>query len=213
VTYDGTLFQLAQATLGAVEIPPVPVYVATLGDHMLRLAGECADGALLNWATPERIAEARRLIAEGAASTGRDATEVTMSMYVRVCVDDDVDAARRAFGTQVLGYALGRPGVPNVLGYRGQFAQMGFDGVLTELEGRRDAGAPLVELVDAAPDELLRAAGYFGDAAGAAAAYERASRGLDETVVRVIAARPGPEAVVSTLEALSPAKIHAARSN
>jgi alkanesulfonate monooxygenase SsuD/methylene tetrahydromethanopterin reductase-like flavin-dependent oxidoreductase (luciferase family) len=210
VTHDGTLFQLHGASLGVRDLPPVPVYIATLGDNMFRLAGECADGACLNWATPARIAEARGLIAEGAARTERDPADVTMSMYVRVCIDDDVDAARRAFGMSALGYALGRPGVPNTVGYRGQFAAMGFDDVLTDLEARRDAGASMTELVDAAPDELLLANGYFGDAAGAAAAYARASEGLDETVVRVITARPGPEAVVATLEALTPAKIHAA---
>ena len=34
---------------------------------MLRLAGETTDGALLNWATPERIAVSRTRIDEGAA--------------------------------------------------------------------------------------------------------------------------------------------------
>ena len=36
------------------------VYLAALGPQMLRLAGEVADGTLLNWATPERIAVSRR---------------------------------------------------------------------------------------------------------------------------------------------------------
>jgi alkanesulfonate monooxygenase SsuD/methylene tetrahydromethanopterin reductase-like flavin-dependent oxidoreductase (luciferase family) len=211
VTHDGAAFRLSGATLGLTDAPTVPVYIATLGEHMFRLAGECADGALLNWATPARIAEGRALVAEGAARTNRDPSAVTMSMYVRVCIDDDVDAARRAFGEQVLGYALGRPGVPDTLGYRGQFGSMGFDEVLTELEARRDAGASMPDLVDATPDDLLLAAGYYGTADGAPAAYARASEGLDETVVRVILARPGPEAVVATLEALTPEKIRAAQ--
>src|SRR5262249_25826215 len=197
--------------LGVSDLPPVPVYLATLGDHMFRLAGECADGALLNWATPARIAEGRALIAEGAARSGRNPRDVTMSMYVRVCVDDDVDAARRAFGEQVLAYALGRAGVSDTLGYRGQFAQMGFGAVLEELEGRRDAGTPMPALVDAAPDELLFAAGYYGRAAGAATAFAKASEGLAGTVVRVITVRPGPAAVVATLAALTPAAVRGAQ--
>ena len=44
------------AALGINEIPTAPVYIAALGPQMLRLAGEAADGALLNWATPDRIA-------------------------------------------------------------------------------------------------------------------------------------------------------------
>jgi hypothetical protein len=90
------------------------------------------------------------------------------------------------------------------------FGQMGFDAVLTELEDRRDRGTSLPELVDAAPDELLTAVGYYGPAAGAAAAYARLSVGLDETVVRIITTRPGPEPVLDTMSALTPAAIRAA---
>ena len=44
------------ASLELAGLPPAPVYLAALGPQMLRLAGEIADGTLLNWATPERIA-------------------------------------------------------------------------------------------------------------------------------------------------------------
>src|SRR3984885_10132530 len=42
------------ASLGVVALPPAPVALAARGPQMLRLAGEISDGALLNWATPER---------------------------------------------------------------------------------------------------------------------------------------------------------------
>lgn len=207
VDHEGVAFNLRRTSVGASDLPAVPVYLATLGPQMLRLAGECADGALLNWATPARIAEARDVIAAGAVKAGRDPGEVTVSMYIRVCVDDDVDAARRAFGAQVLSYAMGRPGTPNTAGYRGMFGQMGFDQVLRELEARRDGGAAMAELVDAAPDELLTAVGYYGPAEDAPAAYARLSAGLDETVVRVITARPGIEPVLETIDALRPDRV------
>ena len=198
------------ATLGLTDLPPAPVYLAALGPQMLRLAGETADGALLNWATPERIAASRVRIDEGAARAGRDPGSVPMTMYIRVCVDDDAAAARQVFGTQVLGYALGRPGVPESAGYRGLFAQMGFDAELTELERRRDRGAALADLVAAAPDEMLHAVGYYGPAAAAPAAFAQLSAGLDEAMVRIITARPGLEPVVETMEALTPALIKSA---
>jgi hypothetical protein len=131
-------------------------------------------------------------------------------MYVRVCIDDDAAAARRAFGRQVLGYALAQPGVPPEAGYRGLFAQMGFGDALRELEDRRDRGQAFPELVDAAPDELFRAVGYFGSAAPAPAAFARLSAGLDETIVRIITARPSPEPVVEAMAALTPSAIRAA---
>lgn len=210
VTADGPGVRLRSASLGVTGLPAAPVYLGALGPQMLRLAGEVAEGALLNWATPQRIAVSRARIAEGAARAGRDPGEIPVTMYVRVCVDDDVAAARQAFGRQVLGYALGRPGIPLDAGYRGLFAQMGFDGALRELEARRDRGAALAELVDAAPDELLHAVGYFGPAEAAPAAFARLSVGLDETIVRVITARPGPEPAVEALAALTPPAIRAA---
>ena len=152
------------ASLGLADLPPAPVYLAALGPQMLRLAGQVADGALLNWATPERIAVSREQIDAGAARAGREPGSVPMTMYIRVCIDDDVAAARQAFGAQVLGYAMGRPGTPQGAGYRGLFAQMGFDAELSELEQRRDRGAAMPELVDAAAEEMLQAVGYYGPA-------------------------------------------------
>jgi alkanesulfonate monooxygenase SsuD/methylene tetrahydromethanopterin reductase-like flavin-dependent oxidoreductase (luciferase family) len=209
VTRDGPAGGIRSAALGTRDLPPAPVYLAALGPQMLRLAGEVADGALLNWATPERIAVSAERIAEGVARAGREPGACPMTMYVRVCIDDDVDAARRAFGAQVLGYALGRTGLPSEAGYRGLFGQMGFDADLRELESRRDRGTTLPELVDAAPDELLHAVGYFGPAAGAPAAFARLSAGLDEAIVRIITARPGLEPVIAAMTTLTPAVIRA----
>ena len=208
VTSDAPLVRLRQASLGLSEPVVAPVYLAALGDQMLALAGEIADGALLNWATPDRIELSRGLIAEGARRGGRDASAVPVTMYVRVCIDDDVAAARRAFGEQVVGYAL----APDA-GYRGLFAKMGFDAVLVDLEARADSGASMGELVDTAPDELLSAVGYFGPASGAASAFARLSAGLDEAIVRIITARPGPEPVVEAMEARTPAAIRAASAD
>jgi 5,10-methylenetetrahydromethanopterin reductase len=201
------------ASLGVRNLPPAPVYLAALGPQMLRLAGETADGALLNWATPEHIAVSRTRIDEGAARAGRDPGVIPMTMYIRVCIDDDVAAARQAFGAQVLSYAMGRPGIPKIAGYRGLFGQMGFDAELSELEQRRDRGEAMPELVAAASDELLQAVGYYGPAGPAPAAFARLSAGLDETVVRIITARPGLEPVGEAMAALTPALIREADKN
>jgi alkanesulfonate monooxygenase SsuD/methylene tetrahydromethanopterin reductase-like flavin-dependent oxidoreductase (luciferase family) len=197
------------ASLGVSGLPPAPVYLAALGPQMLRLAGETADGVLLNWATPERIAASRQRVDAGAARAGRGPGSVPMTMYIRVCIDDDVAAARQAFGAQVLGYAMGQPGVPQGAGYRGLFAQMGFDAELTELEQRRERGAAMPELVAAASDEMLQAVGYYGPAAQAPAAFARLSAGLDEAIVRILTARPGLEPVAEAMAALTPSLIRA----
>ncbi|HET9898802.1 MAG TPA: LLM class flavin-dependent oxidoreductase [Streptosporangiaceae bacterium] len=209
VSYDGPMLSVSDASLGLADPPPVPVYLGALGPQMVRLAGELADGALLNWATPDRIAQSRRMVEDGAARAGRDPKEVAVTMYIRVCVDEDVAAARRALGRQVLSYSMRRQGVPPTSGYRGMFGEMGFGEALSGLEERQRGGEALDALVDAAPDELLSAVGYYGSAQGAAEAYARLSRGLDETVVRIVTARPGLGPVVAAMEALTPARIRA----
>jgi alkanesulfonate monooxygenase SsuD/methylene tetrahydromethanopterin reductase-like flavin-dependent oxidoreductase (luciferase family) len=197
------------ATASLEAAPTAPVYLAALGPQMLRLAGEAADGALLNWASPERIALSRERVDEGSTKAGRAPGSVPLTMYIRVCVDDDVAAARQALGVQVLGYAMGRPGVPDQDGYRALFAQMGFDAVLREAEARRDRGEEPAALVPGLPDEMLHAVGYYGPASDAPAAFARLSTGLDEAIVRVITARPGLEPVRATLAALTPDRIRA----
>ena len=210
VTYEGPALRLQDASLGVSGLPRVPVYLGALGPQMLRLAGELGDGALLNWATADRIAESRRLLKEGATRAGRDPAEVTLTMYIRVCVDDDIEAARQALGKQVLSYAMAQPGAPLTSGYLGLFAEMGFGEILSELEERKESGEPVGALVSAVPDEFLKSVGYFGSAAAAPEAFGRLSQGLDEAIVRIMTARPGLEPVLATLEALTPERIRKA---
>src|SRR5579859_2395868 len=188
VDYTGQGVNLHGQALG-VKAPRVPVYLAAMGPQMLRLSGELADGVTPNWSSPEQIVWLREQVAQGLRRAGREAAEVPFAQYIRVCIDDDEDAARRTFATQVLGYAMARPGQPKDQGYRAHFGRMGFEDILTELEARRDAGTPVSELVDTVPTELLRKVGYFGRPSGAAAALKRLSRGLDEAMVRLITVR------------------------
>jgi len=203
VEYDGTAVSLHGFSLG-IKPPRVPVVLGALGPQMLRLAGEASDGAATNWGTPETHAWSRAQVAEGAKRAGRDPADVKMIEYIRICVDDDEDAARRAFTRALMGYALARPGVSKTLGYRGHFGRMGFDEALSEVEEHRDRGASDDELIDAFPIELARQVGYFGPASGAAAAFRRLAEGLDTAIVRVVRARPTLESVVAVMEACAP---------
>jgi alkanesulfonate monooxygenase SsuD/methylene tetrahydromethanopterin reductase-like flavin-dependent oxidoreductase (luciferase family) len=206
VDYDGKGVSFHGLQLG-IAAPPVPVYLAAMGPQMLRLAGKSADGVTPNWCSPEQIAWMRQQVSEAARQAGRSAADVPFALYIRVCIDSDADAARRAFASQVLSYALARPGQPKDSGYRGHFARMGFEDVLTRLESRRDAGASMSELVDDVPEELLRKVGYFGHASGAADALRELSKGLDEAMVRLIAVRSGDlDACLTAVRACEPSR-------
>jgi alkanesulfonate monooxygenase SsuD/methylene tetrahydromethanopterin reductase-like flavin-dependent oxidoreductase (luciferase family) len=206
VTYEGDFVSLNGARLGISPPPWTPVYLGALGPEMLRLGGELADGLSLNWCTPEQVAWSRQRVAEGAARAGRDAASVVIAEYIRVCVDEDVDVARRAFTRNMMGYALGfGPPGGRPQGYRAHFERMGFAEALARIDDLRRRNAPQDEIVDAFPESMLRQVGYYGPAAGAAAAFRRIAEGLDHAIVRVIAARPGIESTRAALEACAPA--------
>ena len=124
VDYEGPTLRLHGVSLGR-RPPHMPVVLGALGPRMLRLAGAAADGAALNWCTPEQIAWSREQVAAGAARAGRDAAEVRIVEYIRICVDEDETAARRAYTRAILGYALAPQGGSKEHGYRAQFARMG----------------------------------------------------------------------------------------
>jgi len=208
VNYDGKAIQLHHTKLEQ-ETPGVPVYLAALGPQMLELAGEVADGVCLNWATPEQILWSDGHLQAGASKAGRRREDLKMSMYVRVCIDEDVKAARLALGAQVLTYGLSRPGVDRALSYRGHFGRMGFDDLFIDLEQRRDRGTPFLELIDLVPDEFLNLVGYFGTSEGAPARFAELSIGLDEAIVRIITARKGIQPIIDAMDALTPEKIRA----
>jgi alkanesulfonate monooxygenase SsuD/methylene tetrahydromethanopterin reductase-like flavin-dependent oxidoreductase (luciferase family) len=63
------------------------LYVAALGPRMCRLAGEVADGVLLNWLTPEHARLSAEWVREGAASAGRPVPR--LAAYVRVALGPD----------------------------------------------------------------------------------------------------------------------------
>ena len=203
VDYNGEAVKLHGITLG-FHPPRVPIYLGALGPRMLRLAARDADGVVLNWCTPDQIAWSRTEIAEGAERARRNPAEVLLAEYIRVCVDEDREVARRAFTRALLGYALARPGTSKELGYRAHFTRMGFDEALSKLEARRDHGASETELVDEFPPDLALKVGYYGPAAGAAEAFRRLAAGLDLAIVRIVAPRSSPDAVLATIQACRP---------
>ncbi|MHB8571640.1 MAG: LLM class flavin-dependent oxidoreductase [Candidatus Dormibacteria bacterium] len=70
-------------------LPGVRILVAAMGPQMCRLAGELADGALVNWMTPERAAWARERVSEGSVGAGRSPDTVPMIGYIRCAVGED----------------------------------------------------------------------------------------------------------------------------
>ena len=85
----------------------VPIYVGATGMRMMELAGEIADGVLLNYmVSPDYNRRALEALAVGAARAGRTVAEIDRPQLVVCSVDNDRDAAldrSRELLTQYLG--------------------------------------------------------------------------------------------------------------
>jgi 5,10-methylenetetrahydromethanopterin reductase len=173
----------------------VPIFVGALGPQMLRLAGREAQGAALNWCTPEQVEWSR----------SQSGPSTKMLDYIRVCVDDDIPAARAALAQQILQYALlVRPS--GASGYRKHFARMGFDEDVARLEALKAHGKDEAELVEAMPQRMLSTFGYSGRGEGAREWFMNMAKGLDVAVVRLLTPRPGdPRPVRAAMKAFAPA--------
>jgi len=200
VEYEGSTTALHGGRLSIDPAPRTPVYLGALGPKMLALGGELADGICLNWSSAETVASSREVVAEAAKAAGRDPAEVTIMEYIRVCVDEDEMLARRAFTRSMMGYALGQLDAPP-RSYRAHFERMGFTDDLRRIDDMRRAKAPQDEIVDAFPEAMLRKVGYYGKAAGAAAAFKDVAKGLDVAIVRIVGAKPGMESARATVQA------------
>ncbi len=75
-------------------LPGVPVAVAAVGPRMLNLAGEVADAVVATWALPDRVAEIRERIAEGADATGRPPPRLVL--YLRTAIGEGAESRLRA---------------------------------------------------------------------------------------------------------------------
>jgi 5,10-methylenetetrahydromethanopterin reductase len=114
-SYTGKSFQF-QGFPKLVQRPlPFPIYFGSSGPRMLELAGEIADGVILNSiATPEHIQYARAMIQKGAMKAGRDPAKMTVASSVIYSVSDDPEEAALAAKEDILFY-LSYPEISPIL--------------------------------------------------------------------------------------------------
>src|SRR5262249_49814512 len=93
--HDGEFFHTKRFRL---RVPPyrpnLPIYIAALSPHSLRLTGELADGWLPIFLAPARMAAAVAELEAGAVAAGRSLRDIAISPQVSIYVTDDIAAAR-----------------------------------------------------------------------------------------------------------------------
>ena len=135
---------------------PPKIYLAGLNAPMLQLAGEIADGVLMNYSPPDAMPAMIEHIHAGAKKAGRNPNEIDVGIYIRMCVTQDEKKAIDAFRRELAGYAF-------VDSYNKMFARYGLAGEFTEVrrlwkEGKRDQAPSVIS------DASARKIAAFGPA-------------------------------------------------
>ena len=199
VSFDGKVFQTQDAMLNVRAVQnPLPVYLAALKPKMVQLAGEIADGVLLNFSPREYVEEAVALVRQGEARAGREAGSCDVACYVRVAVSDDFEAAKPVL-QQVL---AGRLRLPFYARY---FENLGFEEETRGIEKALARGDDKAA-ADAVTDRLIDAMVIVGTAAECRNRFdELRALGLGLPVIAPIRIGTARESIERTIEALAPA--------
>lgn len=199
ITTEGGRWRYRRAQLASPPSASTPIYLAALNDRMLELAGEIADGVVLNFVTVADVAHAKRLVARGAERAGRDLDAFELIAFFRATVTDDYEEVRERYQRELFTYVMAPV-------YRRMFAREGHGDACREIEGLWRAGERQRAL-DSVPPALIRERALIGtvdDIHGRLAAYAKA--GADSTLVFPVAV-PGRDYVADCariIEALAP---------
>jgi 5,10-methylenetetrahydromethanopterin reductase len=108
VNMDGEMVKFSGAKM-AFKAGNIPIYMGAQGPKMLELAGEVADGVLINASHPKDFEVAVKQIASGAAKAGRDPKEVDVAAYACFSIDKDPVKAVNAAKVVVAFIVAGSP--------------------------------------------------------------------------------------------------------
>lgn len=196
VTFEGRTVRTHGFRLVSPPPAPVPIYLAALMPPMLALAGEVADGVVLNMmpvdVVPRMLAHVRR----GAERAGRDPAALEIVARFQTVVTDDAPAARTA-----LRHMFGPYFATSV--YNRFVAWCGFEGEAAAI-GRAWAAKDRAANLAAVPDDMIDRIAIIGTAAECRARLQAfVDAGITTPMVSPFVFDEG--AGLRVLEALAPA--------
>ena len=155
VTTDSGRWRYRRAQLGAPVVANVPIYLAALNDKMLELAGEIADGAILNFVTADDVRHARERVAVGAAKASRSLENFELMVFFRATVAGDYAQVRERYQRELLTYVMAPV-------YERMFSGGGLGDACREVRTLWRAGERQRAL-DAVPETLIRERTLIGE--------------------------------------------------
>jgi 5,10-methylenetetrahydromethanopterin reductase len=114
VTFQGEFIHVDGIELDVVhgrrEPRNIPIMIGATGDQMMELAGEIADGAILNYCVPlEYNDRALELLSNGAKRAGRRLEDIDRPQLIVCSVDEDHDKAIDESKTLLCQYLAQQP--------------------------------------------------------------------------------------------------------
>jgi len=114
VTFEGEFIHVNDIELDVVhgrrEPRHIPIMIGATGDQMMELAGEIADGVVLNYcASPEHNDRALDLLEKGARKSGRNLEDFERPQLIVCSVDHDHDGAIEASKSLLCQYLAQQP--------------------------------------------------------------------------------------------------------
>jgi len=101
---DGETVSSRGLRLGVPTAEPVPIYIAALRGKMLELAGEVADGLVVNLFPVSALPKMMAAVERGAERAGRSLDGFEVACRFQVGITDDVPAAREVMRNTFSGY-------------------------------------------------------------------------------------------------------------
>jgi len=172
VTHEYDTFAVRGFRLAAPPSEPPLILVAALREGMLRLAGEVADGVLLNWLTAADVGKVTPYVAEGG-----DGRQVAARIFV--CPSEDAELVRAQARRMIAGYLT----VPV---YRKYHQWLGRGDELAALWERWEAG-DRAGAAASIPDDVVDQLVVHGSAATCRQGIEAyVAAGVDVPIVSVL---------------------------
>ena len=180
VTTESGRWRYRRAQLGTRPPPRAPIYLAALNDKMLELAGEIADGVVLNFVTVADVRHARERVAAGAARAGRSLDAFEIVVFFRATVTGDYEQARARYQRELLTYIMAPV-------YQRMFAREGWGDACRDVQ-RLWRTRERQQALDAVPEALIRERALIGEVDAVRerlAAY--AAAGMDSAIATPVA--------------------------
>ena len=148
VTTETGRWRYRRAQLARPPERRISIYLAALNDRMLELAGEIADGVILNFVTTTDVRHAHERLRVGAERAGRSLDDFEVVVFFRATETGGYEEVQDRYRSELFTYAMAPV-------YRRMFARAGFEEACLEV-ARLWGNRQRQEALEAVPEALIR---------------------------------------------------------